>query len=185
MKKKTCVALLGLMLPAACLAEGGVAGAWSTFSQHVQSEWNRSMDGSNELYVPAVTWHNRATYDRDKIDGYNERPWGLGFGKGYIHDDGNWSGFYAMAFRDSHHDWQPIAGYGYTWNFRPLDNAWTVGVGYTVFVTARKDIMNYVPFPAALPLVSTGYRNFTIQGTYIPGGRNNGNVLFIWGKYTF
>ncbi len=34
--KQACAALLGLALPAACLAEGGIAGAWSSFSRHVQ-----------------------------------------------------------------------------------------------------------------------------------------------------
>ncbi len=143
------------------------------------------MSGSSELYVPAVTWHNRATYDPDKIDSYNERPWGLGFGKGYIHDDGNWSGFYAMAFRDSHHEWEPIAGYGYTWNFRPLDNDWTVGIGYTVCRDGAQGHHALHAVPRGAALLSTGYKNFTIQGTYIPGGRNNSSVAFIWGKYTF
>lgn len=183
--KKTLIALLGLALPAICFADGVLSDAVSTISQEIQSEWDRSMNGMDELYLPAVTWHNRATYDHDKVDSFNERPWGLGFGKGYIHEDGDWSGFYAMAFKDSHNAWEPIAGYGYTKNFHPLDNPWYVGIGYTLFVTARQDIMGGVPFPGALPLASTGYKNFAIQGTYIPGRHNNGNVAFLWGKYAF
>lgn len=151
----------------------------------ISMEWNNSMNGDNELYIPALTWHNRATYDHHKIDEFNERPWGLGFGKGYKHEDGDWSGFYAMTFKDSHNDWQPIAGYGYTKNFYTENKNWHVGVGYTVFLTSRKDIMNYIPFPGVLPLISTGYKNLIIQGTYIPGGKNNGNVAFAWLKYTF
>jgi palmitoyl transferase len=184
-KKKTAAALLGLSLPLACFADGILSDAVSSISQEIESEWNRSMNGANELYVPVETWHNRLTYDHDKISSFNERPWGLGFGKGYVHENGDWSGFYAMAFKDSHNAWEPIAGYGRTWNVHPLDNAWFVGAGYTVFLTSREDIMGYLPFPGVLPLVSTGYKSLTFQGTYIPGKRNNGNVAFFWGKYAF
>ena len=51
--------------------------------------------------------------------------------------------------------------------------------GFTVGVTARSDY-SYIPFPAILPLVSVEYRRLALQATYIPGGHNNGNVLFGW-----
>lgn len=150
----------------------------------VKSEWNLSMAGDTEMYLPLHTWHNRATYDHNKIKEYNENPWGLGFGKGYKDEDGDWHGFYAMAFADSHKKFQPIAGYGYTKNWY-YGEAYA-GIGYTVFLTARSDIFSYIPFPAALPMVSAGYKKVNLSGVYIPGfGGNNGNVAFIWGKYTF
>lgn len=163
--KKLILTSVMATLPAFCLADNFLSRGTDAVSQ----EWTRSMNGSTEMYVPFETWHNRATYDSEKIKTFNERPWGFGLGKGYIHENGNWSGFYAMAFKDSHNKWEPIAGYGFTKNFYPFDTPWFVGVGYTVFITAREDIMNYIPFPAALPLFSTGYKHFTIQGTYIPG----------------
>ena len=55
----------------------------------------------------------------------------------------------------------------------------------TAFFTAREDIMNYVPFPGILPLVSAGYKNLAVQGTYVPGRRGTGNVAFFWAQYTF
>lgn len=33
-----------------------------------------------DLYIPAITWHARFAYDKEKTDRYNERPWGGGFG---------------------------------------------------------------------------------------------------------
>lgn len=151
----------------------------------VAERWHKSMAGDNELYIPFETWHNRATYSREAINSFNENPWGLGFGKGYHDDAGNWQGFYAMIFKDSHMKWQPVAGYGSTWDWYTDSRSWHAGVGYTVFITARNDIMNYIPFPGVLPLVSAGYKNFTVQGTYIPGKSGRGNVAFFWAKYAF
>ena len=45
--------------------------------------------------------------------------------------------------------------------------------------------MHYIPFPAALPLVSVGYKKFSLQGTYVPGRRGTGNIAFIWAQYAF
>ena len=183
---------------------GVVAGrgkAWSTlvFSSAARADnpftqlgdgvierWNKSMAGSNQPYLPLETRHNRATYSRQAINRFNERPWGLlGYGKGYCDDHGNWQGFYAMVFKDSHMKWEPIAGYGSTWDWYTADRNWHVGLGYTAFFTAREDIMNYVPFPGILPLVSAGYKNLAVQGTYVPGRRGTGNVAFFWTQYTF
>lgn len=155
---------------------------WDSFTGKVQSEWDKSWNGKTDLYVPLHTWHNRRTYDADKIAGFNENPWGLGFGKSYKDADGDWHGFYAMAFKDSHNKVEPMAGYGYTKNF--TRNDFSAGIGYTVFVTARDDF-SYIPIPFALPIVSLGYKDFTISGTYIPGKHNNGNVAFFWGTYSF
>ncbi|MDN6019708.1 MAG: phospholipid:lipid A palmitoyltransferase, partial [Enterobacterales bacterium] len=50
---------------------------WGSFTDQVKQTW----DADNyELYVPLNTWHNRAMYDKEKTDRYNERPWGAGFG---------------------------------------------------------------------------------------------------------
>lgn len=65
----------------------------SRIGDSVKSEWNNSMNGKSELYVPLRTWHNRATYDHNKLKEFNESPWGLGYGKGYIDEKGDWAGF--------------------------------------------------------------------------------------------
>lgn len=139
-----------------------------------------------EVYMPMRTWHNRWMYDDYKIKEYNERPWGGGFGQYYIDEKGNQHSLYTMIFKDSHNDFEPIAGYAWQKNWR-LDTAgdWRIGAGFTIFVTARSDF-NYIPFPAALPLLALEYKRFAVQGTYIPGvSKNSGNVAFVWAKWKF
>ena len=45
--------------------------------------------------------------------------------------------------------------------------------------------MHYIPFPGVLPLVSAGYKDAMLYATYIPGGKGNGNVLFMFGRWSF
>ena len=136
-----------------------------------------------ELYVPLHTWHNRAMYSADKIDGYNENPWGLGVGKYHYDAEGDWHAWYAMAFLDSHHDVEPIAGYGYQKMWRPSGD-WRLGAGFTAGVTMRSDY-HYVPLPVILPTASVEYGRFSLQATYIPGAAGAGNVLFTWARWQF
>lgn len=138
-----------------------------------------------DLYVPAITWHARFAYDKEKTDRYNERPWGAGFGQSRWDEKGNWHGLYAMAFKDSYNKWEPIAGYGWEKTWRPLsDDNLHLGLGFTAAVTAR-DNWNYIPVPLVLPLASVGYGPATFQMTYIPGTYNNGNVYFAWMRFQF
>jgi len=141
-------------------------------------------EGGNDLYVSGYAWHNRAMYSKEKIDSFNELAWGGGYGRSIYDEDGDWQGLYAMAFLDSHKRPQPIAGYGFLKIAQVAPN-WRLGAGYTVFLTAREDIMSYVPFPGILPLVSAGYRKATLFATYIPGKEGTGNVLFVFGKWAF
>ncbi|OZI62166.1 lipid IV(A) palmitoyltransferase PagP [Bordetella genomosp. 11] len=143
--------------------------------------WNQ---GSDELYLSGYAWHNRAAYSADKIKSFREESWGGGWGKGIYDEDGDWQGLYGMAFLDSHGHVEPIAGYGYQKIGRVGQN-WRFGIGYTAFLTARQDIFHYIPFPGILPLASVGYDKATFYATYIPGGKGNGNVLFMFGKWTF
>lgn len=151
-------------------------GFWDRAKQSLSKTWHSP---DRDLFVPLNTWHNRHTYDRHKIDRYNERPWGLGYAVSRIDDDGDWHSIYAMAFKDSHNKFQPIIGYGYQKYWRPFDGKFALGGGYTLGVTARDD-MHWIPIPAPLPIVSINYDRLAIQSTYIPGGHNNGNVLFTW-----
>ena len=57
-------------------------GLWGTFKRNVTNVWQSDQ---YDLYVPFWTWHNRLTYDKEKTDKYNEKPWGAGFGKSYWH----------------------------------------------------------------------------------------------------
>ncbi|WP_407644280.1 lipid IV(A) palmitoyltransferase PagP [Erwinia psidii] len=160
-----------------------ITATWQSFSTNVSMSWNEPQ--SYELYIPTVTWHNRWTYDKEKTDRYNERPWGAGVGLSRFDDKGNWNGLYAMAFKDSFNKWEPFIGFGWENIWRPLsDRDFRLGLGYTVGVTAR-DNWKYIPVPAVLPLASVGYGKATFQMTYIPGTYNNGNVYFAWFRWQF
>lgn len=141
-------------------------------------------EGGNDLYVSGYSWHNRATYSREKINGFNELAWGAGYGRSLYDEDGDWQGLYGMAFLDSHSKVQPIAGYGFL-KVAQVSPHFRLGAGYTVFLTARHDIFNYVPFPGILPLVSAGYKDAMLYATYIPGASGAGNVLYMFGRWHF
>ena len=155
----------------------------TTFRENIAQTWQQPEH--YDLYIPAITWHARFAYDKEKTDRYNERPWGGGFGLSRWDEKGNWHGLYAMAFKDSWNQWEPIAGYGWESTWRPLaDENFHLGLGFTAGVTAR-DNWNYIPLPVLLPLASVGYGPVTFQMTYIPGTYNNGNVYFAWMRFQF
>lgn len=139
-----------------------------------------------DFYIPFISWHNRFLYDREKTDIYNELPWGGGVGVSRDTNGVNWSSLYMMIFKDSHKEWQPIAGYAWEkgWNLDRREK-FRAGLGFTAGITARRDFANYVPLPIILPIFSASYSKVNIQFTYIPGTYNNGNVLFGWLRYSF
>lgn len=140
--------------------------------------------GNNDLYVPVRTWHNRLFYDQEHVDKYNEEPWGIGFGRGFW--EGNeWHGVYAMAFKDSNFYLETIAGYAYLYNWDLSSSGdWKIGVGYTLSLTQREEYM-YIPVPLPLPIAGLTYKRLALQAAYVPGVKNDGNVLFAWLKWTF
>ena len=89
-----------------------------------------------------------------------------------------------MAFLDSHSDIEPITGYGFQ-KIGRIGADTRLGIGYTVFLTSRSDIARPGAVSGILPLVSAGYRDATLYATYIPGGKGNGNVLFMFGRWEF
>lgn len=137
-------------------------------------------EGKNELQIPAYAWHNRFYYSNNKT--YNENPWGGGLGKSFYDEDGDWHGLYAFAFLDSHKDVEPIAGYGFekAWH---ITEKTSVGIGYTVFLTARADIIHYVPFPGILPMFGVTHKRASLLFIYVPGHENIGNVMFVLAKW--
>ena len=141
-------------------------------------------EGDWELYVPLYTYHMRYAYTAEKISSYNENPWGLGLGRGRIDEKGNWHGLYAMFFHDSHNKPEYQLGYAFK-TFWPLAENLKAGLGYTVFLGARSDINNYIPFLGILPVASLEYGKVSLDATYVPGGEGNGNVMFIWSKIRF
>lgn len=170
------LALISLMLSNAVYADESTHdNTWSYVKDTLSKTWEAN---DYELYVPMHTWHNRSYYTSEKIDQYNENPWGLGIGKYRFDDDGDWHGLYAMAFADSHKKMQPVAGYGFQKMWHATDDL-RLGAGYTLGFTLREDF-NYMPIPIIAPLASVEYKQIALQSTYIFGGNGNGNILFTW-----
>jgi LPS-assembly protein len=138
--------------------------------------------GSLEFYLPLMTYHMRSFYTAEKIATYQERPKGFGVGRGMYNDKGDWEGVYGFAFQDSHFKPMYMAGYGWKSMWRPSEDT-RLGLGYVAGLMARTDIMGYKPFPLALPLASVSYKSFSLEGTYVPGGKGFGNIFFIWAKW--
>jgi palmitoyl transferase len=153
---------------------------WQSAKQRLFEIWYH---GHGDLYIPFYAWHNRFTYDSQRLHLYNEFPWGAGFGKGLWDEKGNWQGLYFISFLDSHKDVQPMGGYGHLWIYRPHPDM-GLGLGFTLMVTARSDINDYMPFPGALPLISIHLKDLMVLGAYVPGFQNVGNVLFLMTKLT-
>lgn len=157
---------------------------YNDFKGKISDTWNNYEN--YDLYVPVITWHNRLLYDKERTDEYNERPWGSGLGVSKYDDNGNWNSLYLMAFKDSHNKFEPIGGFAWEKIWRPYNNDFKLGLGYTAVITARNDWYHYkVPVPGVLLLASVGYKDLTFQSTYIPGTYNNGNVFFAWLRYQF
>ena len=141
-------------------------------------------EGDNELYLAGYAWHNRYFYPEEKKGIYNETAWGGGLGKGFFDEHGDWHGLYAFAFLESHRKVEPIGGYAFLKTLHINENS-SMGIGFTVFLTARPDILYYAPFPGVLPWAGLNYRKFAVMATYVPGSHGVGNVLFLLAKYTF
>ncbi len=153
------------------------------FCHHVQQIWN---EGHTDLYISGYAWHNRFTYSRERIrrKHYNELAWGGGLGKGYFDIKGNWSGLYAFAFLDSHKNVQPVVGYAHLFVAKLAPEV-KAGLGYSVLVTARPDILHNIPFPGAVPWAGVFVKQLALKAAYIPGTSTNGNVLYLVSTYTF
>ena len=141
-------------------------------------------EGTPELYIPAYTWHLPFAYSRERINGYQNVPLGLGYGHGRFDDKDNWHGVYAMGFQDSHFKPEWMAGYG--WKARwPLGDQVKFGLGFTAGLTSRTDYAHYFPIPYLLPLASVDYGKMSMEASYVPGGKGFGNVIFFTAKWRF
>ncbi len=184
------IAMTGRLLPALCaLALAAPAQAVcddpSTFFGGIcktfSDTWN---EGKDDLMVPFHTHHLRYAYSSERISRLVENTWGLGYGRTRYDQRGNSDSLYAMGFRDSHNDFEPIIGYAHRWNVGDVDGI-HAGLGYTVFITARSDTAHYLPIPGVLPVASLNYRRTGVNMTYVPGGKAHGNILFFWAHIGF
>ena len=140
-------------------------------------------DGGLDLYLPLRTYHLPVAYSAEQRERYNDIPApAFGLGLGHFLENGNWHGLYAMGFRDSNSKASWMAGYSYRWLWSAPRIDGYYGVGSTVFLMSREDYFGYKPFPGILPLITVGFRNLAIETAYVPGGKGNGNILFLWLK---
>ena len=145
---------------------------------------NAYNNGDWEFYLPLETYHLRSMYTAEKIAHFQEKPLGFGVGRGVYDEKGNWDGVYGMAFQDSHFKPMYMLGYGWKSIWRPAEDV-RLGLGYAAGLMSRTDIFHYVPFPAVLPMASLAYKNFNLEGIFLPGGKGNGNIFFIWARWEF
>lgn len=168
--------MLGL-LTAPLTAHADMSGFIDQLKQDIVETWAAD---TYDAYVPVYTWHNRLFYDQEKIEKYNEEPWGFGIGKSRYEYNGNWHGLYAMAFKDSNFYVETMFGYAFQKNwFVNCNRDFMVGVGYTLGFTQRHEY-SYIPVSLPLPLAGITYKKLSLQAAYVPGIKNDGNVLFTW-----
>ena len=176
MIKRICLGLLLTLAVATSAKAGGIGDYIDELKQDVASTYR---EGEMHMMIPLWVWHNRLTYDREHIKKYNEEPWGFGLGLSrYAGND--WHGLYAVAFKDSNSYVETMFGYAKLYN-KNLDCAgnWTAGYGYTLGLTQRHEY-SYIPVPLPLPMASVGYKRVSLNAAYVPGVKNDGNVLFTW-----
>jgi palmitoyl transferase len=144
-------------------------------------------EGDTEVYLPMMAYHDRNTYTPDKIKELNEGAYGLGVGKTKVNEKGNTEMLYVMSHLDSHGDVETNAGYGWVKKMKVVGDV-KVGIGYAAGLVSRSDIAGRIPVPFAFPMGTIDVGNASINAILIPklnGGLNHGNVLFIFGKYTW
>lgn len=148
----------------------------------IAKTWN---EGNPDLIVTIHAWHNRLTYDREKTRKYNENAWGGGFGRSMYDEDGDTHMLFVTVFQDSWKNPQYYGGYAFLKNKHfGTNNAFRVGGGFSLGITGRHEF-SYIPLPLPLPIAGIGYKQLSIEAAYVPGTRNNGNVLFTWARLTF
>ncbi len=171
-----------MLCPSHAFALSDSLGSWGQAA--VQSLQQTYDQGSPEVLIPGYSWHDPHTYTAAKRAQLNDYAIGLGWGHMRVDSQGNTDQVYALIFSDSHHDAEPVVGYAKQWIWRPFTPNLRLGLGYTLGVTSRADVMKNVPFPIVLPLLSIGYRRLTLYSVLIPrlnGTPNNGNVVFLFG----
>lgn len=185
-------ALAGLMAAAAFAAPVSAADPAPDSTAPWYSRWADTAvtetsdiirNGGWDFYFPTKIYHLPIAYTAEQRNRYNESPMpAFGMGRGKFLENGNWHGLYAMGFRDSNDKPSWMAGYQYRWLWDAPSIGAHYGVGVSVFLMSREDYFNYVPFPAALPTFTLGWRNVSLETAFVPGAKGNGNVFFIWFK---
>jgi palmitoyl transferase len=151
------------------------------FSDKLEAINAVARNGRWEAYVTGYAWHLPWGYDTATRHRLNETTWGGGFGRSVRDGDGDRHSLFVLGFSDSHRDAQFIASYGWQ-RYWPATRDLSLGWGYVAFLFSRKDVSNYLPYPAALPCASVRYRGWEAVGLFIPRVSKDikGDVFFVF-----
>lgn len=152
------------------------AGGWGWFGDAWQGLKTTTSEGRNGLLLPTYTWHPTPSYNNRSEQ--NSYTWGAGISRTMIDARGNERMVYALAFSDSHYDFQPMIGYGWVARWALGGGGLYGGLGYAAGLTIRSDVGYAVPIPYIVPMASIGTEGFTLYATYVPVS----NVAFIFGR---
>lgn len=144
-------------------------------------------EGKNDFYLTIYAYHDRFTYTSEKLKELNEGAFGLGLGRSIVNENGNDEMIFAMTHLDSHSDIQVNAGYAWVKKFHVMENL-QLGIGYAAGLVSRSDFAGRIPIPFILPLGTIDFGKGTLNIILIPklnDGINNGNVLFIFAKFSW
>lgn len=163
--------------PVGLLAPGERHPGWKGwFSDFWEGSQRNYKGGDAGLLLPLFAFH--PAYKYPNRFGQNSYPYGIGYARTVIDGKDNERIVYALAFSDSHYNFQPMVGWAWLARW-PIAGGIKGGLGYTAFVGARSDA-NYIPFPAILPVASIGTDRATLYGTWIPST----DVLFFFARIT-
>ncbi len=156
----------------------------SSIRKHVLRPYEQ---GQWDIYMLGYGWHSPDGYSRQRRKELNQRSYGAGAGRRWVDENGHEDLLYAFAFWDSHKKIEPIAGYARQWFTSPIGGVLSLGAGFTVAVTAREDILHYVPFPIILPIVSAKVHRASLMAAILPrlGSVSKGTTVLAWGRYSF
>jgi palmitoyl transferase len=186
-RRRLLTAVLGVVLCGAGSASAQQPGEsrgfwsrlWSTTPAGIsdgQGAWRRTGDGmkqiwttgGSDVFVPGYIWHTPWMYSEEQLARYNTFAWGAGFGRTLRSTNHRPRTLYGMVSADSYDRPEYMLGYAWRARWRPGDEAFSFGGGYTALLIGRADKLNYTPLPLVLPLGSVGFDRFELMGTYIP-----------------
>ncbi len=143
--------------------------------------WN---EGEAGLMLSGYARHMSSTRSSEKIEDFNERAYGGGLSLFRGLENNNEDMLYWMTFADSHSKPATHIGYAYLWYWNIIGPL-KAGAGVTAGLFSHSDVASYAPLPFALPLVAVKYDKVNFYATYIPGGRDHGNMLFIFSRFDY
>jgi hypothetical protein len=162
--------------PVGLVAPGERQGGWGWFGDAWSGLKQTTARGRNGLLLPLYTWHPTPSYDNRSEQ--NSYTWGAGISRTMIDARGNERMVYALAFSDSHYDFQPMVGYAWVARWTLGSSGLYGGLGYTAGLTIRSDVGYALPIPYIVPMASLGTDGFTMYAAYVPGS----NVAFIFSR---